>query len=663
MSLEFALVGNQNCGKTTLFNRLTKNNRRVGNFPGVTVEKAEGEVFNKRDIHVVDLPGIYSLCAYTDEEKVSIDYILNEKPDLIINVVDASNIERNLYLTLSLLQLEMPVIIVLSMVDELIKSGAVPDVLKLSQMLGVTVVYGDIYGIIDECVKSAKKGFVADGNGISKSEADLAVCAAADIIKENAEQCKISKIFAAKRLLSDDEDIIEKLGLSKEQLKITEKIKNSFLKDGKNEFDAAAAKADYETAKKISDECIKNKPYITKRRRRSLFADKILTNKFFAVPIFFAVMLFVFYLTFASVGEVLSQCFDAAIEYIIAKIQYVLTAFNTSKWLTKLVIEGICTGIGSVVSFMPSVLIMFLCLSVLEDCGYMARIVFIFDKAFRKIGISGRSMASLLLGFGCSVPAIMSTRTLFEKKEKFMTIMLVPFMSCGAKVPVYLVFVHAFFPDSSVLVMALIYISALMFALVSAGILKKSVFKGESGGYIMELPPYRIPRVKNVILNMRDRAKDFFCRTFAVIFLSSVIIWALQSLDMNFDFAKDISDSLLSHIAKFVSPIFIPLGFGNMQAASALISGVFAKETVISTLAVASKTDVQSAVCKIFAGDTAAAGAFLTFVLLYMPCVASIAAMRREMGKTAYALCAVFYQTCFAYVCALAVRCMIKFVI
>lgn len=250
MSLEFALVGNQNCGKTTLFNRLTKNNRRVGNFPGVTVEKAEGEVFNKKDIHVVDLPGIYSLCAYTDEEKVSIDYILNEKPDLIINVVDASNIERNLYLTLSLLQLEMPVIIVLSMVDELIKSGAVPDVLKLSQMLGVTVVYGDIYGIIDECVKSAKKGFVADGNGISKSKADLAVCAAADIIKENAEQCKISKVFAAKRLLSDDADIIEKLGLSKEQLKITGKIKNSFLKDGKNEFDAAAAKSDYETGKK-----------------------------------------------------------------------------------------------------------------------------------------------------------------------------------------------------------------------------------------------------------------------------------------------------------------------------------------------------------------------------------------------------------------------------
>ncbi len=665
MKYTFALVGNQNSGKTTLFNQLTGSNQHVGNFPGVTVEKKEGVMRKEKNAVVVDLPGIYSLSPYTAEEVVTRDFALGvdgEKPDGIINIVDATNIERNLYLTLQLAELKIPMVLALNMMDEVAQNGNFIDIKKLSEMLGIPVVpisasHNDgVDELVSVCLETIKNKKAPDKVDFCR-DGDLhkAIHSVAHIVEDHAKEKGIPVRFAATKLIEGDEPMQKLLDLHENEISLIKIITEDLEKSLLTYRDAALADMRYDYIEDVCKNAVFKKSVVTKQQKRTEKIDNILTHKIFSIPIFIGVMFLVFYLTFGIFGATLSGWFEEGIDAVIGVIDNALGVWGVSEWLHSLIIDGVCAGVGSVLSFLPTIVILFFFLSILEDSGYMARVAFVMDKLLRKIGLSGKSIVPMLIGFGCSVPAIMSTRTLSSERDRKMTILLVPFMSCSAKMPIYAVFTKAFFPQSGALVMVVLYFVGILMGIVSALIFKETLFKGKSIPFVMELPSYRMPSAKSVMLHMWDKAKDFIVRAFTVIFYATIIIWLLQSFDIRFNFITDSSHSILAYISKFIAPVFYPLGFGDWKAVSALITGLSAKEAVVSSLAVltgAGEAGLNNALYAMFGTNILSVWSFLIFTLLYMPCVAAMAAVRRELGSGKAAVLAMAYQTVFAYVCA-----------
>lgn len=658
MKLTFALIGNQNCGKTTLYNQLTDSNQHVGNFPGVTVEKKEGQIKRQKDAWVVDLPGIYSLSPYTSEELVSRDFLFDAKPDAIINIVDATNIERNLYLTLQLMELGLPMIIALNMMDEVRANGGSIDIQALERELEVPVVpitaskNEGVSELTQRAIAVAKEKKVPPRIDFCSGAVHEALHAIAHLIESKVKKTPYSVRFAATKLVENDQPMQRALGLSESELDIIEHIVKQMEDQLGTDREAALADMRYSFIEKLCAKAVK-KQGESVAQQRSHKIDNVLTHKVFALPIFLGIMMLIFYLTFGPIGTFLSDLLDEGIGAITYMVDFSLTQWNVSPWLHSLIIDGAFQGIGSILSFLPIILLLFFFLSMLEDSGYMARVAFVMDRLLRKLGLSGRSFVPMLIGFGCSVPAIMATRTLSSERDRKMTIILTPFMSCSAKLPIYAVFTAAFFPDHKALVMIALYVLGIVVAVLSALILKRTAFKGEPVPFVMELPAYRLPTPKSVLLHMWDKAKDFIHRAFTIIFVASVVIWFLQTFNWSFDMVSDNADSIMASIGRLIAPIFIPLGFGDWRMSTALITGLTAKETVVSTLSIltgagASDTALLGALNGLFTPLTAAS--FLAFTLLYMPCVAALAATRREIGSTKGALLAMGYQTLVAWI-------------
>lgn len=650
----FALAGNQNSGKTTLFNQLTGSNQHVGNFPGVTVEKKEGTVRKHKDVSVVDLPGIYSLSPYTPEEVVSRDFIVSEHPDAIINIVDATNLERNLYLTLQLLELRVPMVIALNMMDEIRANEGFIDVEKMENELGVPVVpisasrnegIGELIRIAIDTAASKKRPQRLD---FCTGEVHKAIHSVSHLVEQKALAQGFSARFAATKLIEGDEPLTERLKLSESENDILGHFVDEMEKALGTDREAAMADMRYAYIEKLVSKTV-TKPRQSKEQLRSLRIDKVLTHRFFAIPIFLIIMLVIFWLTFGSLGALLSEAFELGIGSLIELADSGLKSLGVSAWMNSLIVDGVLAGVGSVLSFLPVIVLLFFFLSILEDTGYMARVAFVMDRLLRKIGLSGRSFVPMLIGFGCSVPAIMATRTLPSERDRKMTIVLTPFMSCSAKLPIYAVFTAAFFARGQALVMISLYVMGITVAVLSGLLLKSTVFKGKSVPFLMELPAYRFPSPKSVLLHMWDKAKGFIRRAFTVIFVASIVIWFLQSFSWSFDMVSDSSKSILASIGSLIAPVFVPLGFGDWRASTALLTGFTAKEAVVSTLSVLIPGGA-SGLQALFTPLTAFA--FLTFTLLYMPCVAALAATRRELGSTKGALFAVLYQTGVAWIIA-----------
>ncbi len=650
----FALAGNQNSGKTTLFNQLTGSNQHVGNFPGVTVEKKEGTVRKHKDVSVVDLPGIYSLSPYTPEEVVSRDFIVSEHPDAIINIVDATNLERNLYLTLQLLELRVPMVIALNMMDEIRANEGFIDVEKMENELGVPVVpisasrnegIGELIRIAIDTAESKKRPQRLD---FCTGEVHKAIHSVSHLVEQKALAQGFSARFAATKLIEGDEPLAERLKLSESENDILGHFVDEMEKALGTDREAAMADMRYAYIEKLVSKTV-TKPRQSKEQLRSLRIDKVLTHRFFAIPIFLIIMLVIFWLTFGSLGALLSDAFELGIGSLIELADSGLKSLGVSAWMNSLIVDGVLAGVGSVLSFLPVIVLLFFFLSILEDTGYMARVAFVMDRLLRKIGLSGRSFVPMLIGFGCSVPAIMATRTLPSERDRKMTIVLTPFMSCSAKLPIYAVFTAAFFARGQALVMISLYVMGITVAVLSGLLLKSTVFKGKSVPFLMELPAYRFPSPKSVLLHMWDKAKGFIRRAFTVIFVASIVIWFLQSFSWSFDMVSDSSKSILASIGSLIAPVFVPLGFGDWRASTALLTGFTAKEAVVSTLSVLIPGGA-SGLQTLFTPLTAFA--FLTFTLLYMPCVAALAATRRELGSTKGALFAVLYQTGVAWIIA-----------
>mgnify|MGYP000957603848 FL=1 len=651
-----ALAGNQNSGKTTLYNNLTGSNQHVGNFPGVTIEKKEGQLRKYKDISLVDLPGIYSLSPYTMEEVVTRDFLLKENPDLILNIVDATNIERNLYLTLQLMELSIPMVIALNMMDEVIASGNSIDVKKLSCDLGVPVVpisasKGEgISELIDVVIKNVKEKSSPKKLDFCVGEVHKAIHSISHLIDEQAEAAGYPVRFAATKLVEGDEPTIKSLKITENQLHIIEHVVKDMETALQTDREAALADMRYCYIEQICSESVVKK-HETKEQRRSEKIDEVLTHKYLGIPIFFGIMFFIFWMTFNVIGAPLQGLLEELIGGITEITSNAMIAFDVSDWLYSLVIDGIFAGVGSVLSFLPLIVILFFFLSLLEDSGYMARVAFLMDKLLRKIGLSGRSFVPMLIGFGCSVPAIMATRTLASERDRKMTIILTPFMSCSAKLPIYAMITVAFFPDNAAAVMIGLYIMGIVVAVLSGLLLKNTIFKGEPVPFVMELPAYRIPSRRSVLIHMWEKAKDFIQRAFTVIFLGTIIIWFLQSFNWSFNMVEDSSKSILAFLGSLIAPIFIPLGFNDWRASTALITGLTAKEAVVSTLSVltGAVTDSQLSEVMFTIFTPLSAFAFLTFVLLYMPCIAAFAATRRELGSLKYAVLTALYQTVTAF--------------
>ena len=641
----FALAGNQNCGKTTLFNQLTGSNQHVGNFPGVTVDQKIGSVRRLKDCKVVDLPGIYSLRPYTGEEIITRDFILNEKPDGIINIVDATNIERNLYLSLQLLELRIPTVIALNMMDEVRNNHGSIDVLALSERLGVPVIpisaakNEGIDELIEKAYAVAKqKIYPAVKDFCSSGHVHRCIHAVSHLIEDHAEDSGISPRFAAVKLIEDDPDIIKRLELNENELDMMEHSIVEMENGSGLDRNAAIADMRYTFIESVCKDTVK-KPQESKELRRSMKIDSIFTHKYLAIPLFILNMFLVFVLTFNVIGSFLSSLMEIGVEKVTGAVDNLLASYGLNPVVHSLVIDGVFAGVGSVLSFLPVIIVLFFFLSILEDTGYMARVAFVMDKLLRKIGLSGRSIVPMLIGFGCTVPAIMATRTLSSERDRKMTIMLTPFMSCSAKIPIYAFFAAAFFEKYQALVMIGLYLLGIIVGIIVALILKSTSFKGNPVPFVMELPNYRLPSAKSVTLLMWDKAKDFLQRAFTVIFLGTIIIWFLQSFDMRLNFVQDNSQSLLAAVAKIISPIFVPLGFNDWRISTALISGITAKEAVVSTLEVLLG---GKALSSLFTPLTAMS--FLIFTLLYTPCIAAIAAIRRELNSTWKAGLVVFFQ-------------------
>ncbi len=660
----FALIGNQNCGKTTLFNQLTGSNQHVGNFPGVTVDQKMGEIQTKsgQTGSVVDLPGIYSLRPYTNEEIVTRDFLLNEKPDGIINIIDATNIERNLYLTLQLIDLHIPMVLALNMMDEVRSNGGSINIKKMSEQLGIPVL--PISAIKNEGVEELiHTAFRVAQNKETPKVYDF--CEPGPIhrcihglyhqVEDHAKKLGINGRFAAMKLIEGDESVIWRLKLSQNEMDMVEHSIIEMERDSGLDRNAAIAEMRYTFIEKLCKDTVV-KCQISKEYLRSQRIDSVLTNRYLALPVFAGIMLFIFWMTFGSVGAFLSDFLSAGIDKLASWVDYGLTVYGINPVVKSLVVDGVFAGVGSVLSFLPVILVLFFFLSILEDSGYMARIAFVMDTLLRKIGLSGRSFVPMLIGFGCSVPAVMASRTLYSERDRNMTIMLVPYISCSAKIPIYTVFTAAFFPDHGVLVMALLYFGGMAVGVIMALIFKKILFRGKPMPFVMELPNYRFPSLKSVLLLMWEKARDFIERAFTIIFVATIIIWFLQTFDAQLNVAVDSAQSLLAMIGQWLAPIFAPLGFSDWRISTALITGISAKEAVVSTLSVllgTSSAGVSGAIGGLFTPLSAAS--FLTFTLLYTPCVAAIAAIRREMNSTVRTIGVVILQCTVAWLMAVLV--------
>lgn len=661
MSRTFALIGNPNCGKTTLFNQITGSNQHVGNFPGVTVEKKEGVVRNHKDMTVVDLPGIYSLSPYSAEEVVTRDFLINEKPDCIINILDATNIERNLYLTLQLMELQVPMILALNLMDEVRASGNSIDVYKLQTELGIPAVpisaskNEGIAELIERTIQTAEENIHPQRMDFCKGAVHKAIHSIAHIIEDRAEKNGISTRFAATKLVEGDSIMIESLSLSENELDILDHIVTEMEETLHTDREAALADMRYDY---IDTVCRKTvfKHQETKEHLRSVKIDMILTHKYLGIPIFLGIMMLIFWLSFGLIGSGLSDLLAYAIDGLTDLADDALTAYGMNEWVHALIIEGIFAGVGSVLSFLPLIVVMFFFLSMLEDSGYMARVAFVMDRLLRKFGLSGRSFVPMLIGFGCSVPAIMATRTLASEKDRKMTVLLIPFMSCSAKIPIYALFTEVFFDEHQTLVMLSLYLIGIIMAILVGILFKNTLFKGNPVPFVMELPSYRMPSLKSVLIHMWEKAWGFIVKAFTVILAATVILWVLQSLDFRLNIVTDSADSILATIGAFIAPVFTPIGFGNWQAVTALITGFTAKEAVVSSLAVLMGSEVSAlgpVLSQIF--SPAAAFSFLVFTLLYTPCVAAIAAVKRELGGLKAAVSVILFQTAVAWFTSFAV--------
>ena len=658
----FALAGNQNCGKTTLFNQLTGSNQHVGNFPGVTVDQKVGQMKSQPDCSVVDLPGIYSLRPYTNEEIVTRDFLLNEKPDGIINIVDATNIERNLYLTLQLMEMRIPMVLALNMMDEVRNNGGTINVEKMSEALGIPVVpisaakNEGIEELVQAAVRVAKEKRTAKVIDFCKQgPVHRCIHSVCHQIEDHAEKAGLSVRFSCSKLIENDTRIVDMLQLSQNELELVEHSIIEMEAEAGMDRNAALAGMRYDFIESVcADTVIKCEE--SKEHIRSVKIDSILTHKYFAIPIFILVMFLVFFLTFNVFGAVLSDLLSMLIDDITALVDAGLTAYGINPVVHSLVIDGIFAGVGSVLSFLPIIVVLFFFLSILEDTGYMARIAFVMDKLLRKIGLSGRSIVPLLVGFGCTVPAVMASRTLSSERDRRMTIMLTPFMSCSAKIPIYAVFAAAFFQKYAALVMIGMYLTGIIIGIIVALIFDRTVFRGKPIPFVMELPNYRFPSAKSVLLLMWDKAKDFLQRAFTIIFLATVIIWFLQSFDSRLNVVTDSADSILAAIGHLLAPVFAPLGFNDWRIPTALITGFTAKEAVISTLGVLMGTSTAALGPVLHTLFTpVSAISFLVFTLLYTPCVAAIAAVKRELESGWLALGVVILQCVVAWLAAFGV--------
>ena len=658
-TLTFALAGNQNCGKTTLFNRLTGSNQHVGNFPGVTVDRKDGVIKNHSDTLITDLPGIYSMSPYSSEEIVTREFLLKEKPKGIINIVDASNIERNLYLTMQLMELDIPMVVALNMMDEVRKNGGSILVNEMEQLLGVPVIpisaakNEGIEELTDHALHIAKyrecpgRQDFCNSKGNSKETAvHRCIHAIMHLIEDHAQMAEIPLRFAALKLIEGDALVENALKLSTNEKEMIEFIIMQM--EQERGLDRAAAIADmrFNFINKICAQTV-IKPHESKEHARSVKIDKVLTGKYTAIPSFIAIMGLVFWLTFSVIGKGLSDLLNLGISKLTDLVDILLTKANINEVLHSLIINGIFNGVGSVLNFLPIIVTLFFFLSLLEDSGYMARVAFVMDKLLRKVGLSGRSIVPMLIGFGCTVPGVMASRTLSSERDRKMTILLTPFMSCSAKLPIYAFFASAFFPGKSALVMILLYALGIVTAVFMAMVMKLSIFKGEPVPFVMELPNYRMPSSKSVCQLLWDKAKDFLQRAFTVIFVATIIIWFLQTFDIKFNIVTNSQESILATIAGFIAPIFKPLGFGDWRISTALITGFMAKESVVSTLSVllGSGVSVTSLISQL------GAVSLLVFCLLYTPCVAAIASVKRELGRK-WACGVVVFQCVIAWIMA-----------
>lgn len=654
----FALAGNQNCGKTTLFNQLTGSNQHVGNFPGVTVESKEGVIRGYKDATVVDLPGIYSLSPYTDEEIVTRDFLLKNKPDGIINIVDATNIERNLYLSMQLIELHIPMVIALNMMDEVRANGGTIKIDKLQEELGVPVVpisaskNEGIDELIETAVRTAQNRQYPRRQDFCSGAVHRAIHSIAHLVEDHAERIHTPPRFAATKLVEGDEPMLNALNLSDNEKDMVEHAVTEMERELDTDREAALADMRYTFIDRLcADSVVKCGE--SKEHARSVKMDNLLTNKYLAIPIFLVIMLLIFWLTFGVVGSFLSDLLSQGIDFVTNVTSDALTAYGINPVVHSLVIDGVFAGVGSVLSFIPTIVVLFFFLSILEDSGYMARVAFVMDKLLRKIGLSGRSFVPMLIGFGCSVPAIMATRTLSSERDRKMTILLTPFMSCSAKLPIYGMITMAFFPKYRALVMIGLYVLGMVVGVLMGLLLKRTLFHGKPVPFVMELPNYRLPSPKSVGMLLWDKAKDFLTRAFTVIFVATIIIWFLQSFDVRLNPVSAGDDSMLAGIGRWIAPIFAPLGFGDWRASTALLTGFSAKEAVVSTFAVltgSNTANMSAALSSIFTPLTAIS--FLVFTLLYTPCVAAISAVRREMNSGKAAVGVVFLQTGVAWVVA-----------
>lgn len=655
--LTFGLAGNQNCGKTTLFNQLTGSNQHVGNFPGVTVDRKDGPIRNQENTLVTDLPGIYSMSPYTSEEIVSREFFLNNRPRGIINIVDATNIERNLYLTLQLIELDIPMVLALNMMDEVRDNGGTIDINLLEDTLGIPVVpisAAKNEGI-DELVAHAvhvaryreRPGRMdfCDAEGADGGAMHRCIHSIMHLIEDHAHKYKIPTRFAASKLVEGDKLVEESLHLDQNELEMIEHIISQMETESGMDRQAALANMRFTFIHKVCDATVV-RPHESKEHIRSQKMDKILTGKYTAIPVFAGIMILIFYLTFGLVGKWLSDLLNLGIGAFMNWVDQLLTLAHVNGVVHSLVIDGIFAGVGSVLGFLPTIVTLFFFLSLLEDSGYMARIAFVMDKLLRKIGLSGRSFVPMIIGFGCSVPAIMATRTLPSERDRKMTVLLTPFMSCSAKMPIYAFFAAAFFPGKGALVMTILYFTGIVVGIAFAWILDHTTFRGEPVPFVMELPNYRFPSAKSVGRLIWDKAKDFLTRAFTIIFLATIIIWFLQSFDTHLNIVTDSKESILALIGSLIAPIFAPLGFGSWKVSTALITGFMAKESVVSTLTVLSAIDLLTPFT---------AAVFLVFTLLYTPCVAAIASVKRELGGK-WAVGVAITQCVIAWIVALIVR-------
>ena len=661
--LTFALAGNQNCGKTTLFNQLTGSNQHVGNFPGVTVDRKDGQIRKHPEATVVDLPGIYSLSPYSNEEIVTRDFLLKGKPDGIINIVDATNIERNLYLTMQLIDLNIPMVLALNMMDEMRANGNSISVNQLEARLGIPVVpisaakNEGIDELIAHAIQVARRREIPTHDDFCSGAVHRCIHAVDHLIEDHAQRLGISSRFAATKLVEGDKPMLEQLALSQNEAELMEHAITEMEDETGTDREAALADMRYTF---ITELCRRSvvKTGESKEHARSVKADALLTHKYLAIPIFLGVMGLVFWLTFGVIGAALSDLLAAGIDWFTGVCSDALTRYGLNPVVHSLVIDGVFAGVGSVLSFLPTIVTLFFFLSILEDSGYMARVAFVMDKLLRKIGLSGRSFVPMLVGFGCSVPAIMATRTLSSERDRKMTILLTPFISCSAKLPIYAMFTQAFFPrEYRALVMIGLYLFGMATGILYGLLLKNSLFKGEPVPFVMELPNYRLPSARSVWQLIWDKAKDFLTRAFTVIFLATILIWFLQTFDARLNVVTDSSASLLALLGSAIAPLFAPLGFGNWQVSTALITGFTAKEAVVSTLAVltgSSLTTLPQALGALFTPFTAVV--FLVFTLLYTPCVAAIAAVKREMNSGKAAAVVALTQCGIAWVMAFAVK-------